>query len=97
VYHESAAITRPRRIIGKSFSFVQKEWFSARFQGRNLDFVEHSKKPCTANAVQGFLNYRIPYAERNVSDSYNAGPHEFNSSFSEQYVRQLGSRPCRAE
>ena len=32
-----------------------------------------------------------------MSDSYNAGPHEFKSSFGKQYVRQLGSRPCRAE
>ena len=32
-----------------------------------------------------------------MSDPYNAGPHEFNSSFGKQYVRQLGSRPCRAE
>ena len=32
-----------------------------------------------------------------MSDSYNAGPHEFNSSFGKQYVRPLGSRPCRAE
>ena len=32
-----------------------------------------------------------------MSDSCNAEPHEFNSSFGKQYVRQLGSRPCRAE
>ena len=62
-----------------------------------MNLKTHSKKPCTANAVQGFSNYRFLYAERKVSDSYNAGPHEFNSSFGKQYVRQLGSRPCRAE
>ena len=39
---------------------------------------------------------RIPYTERKLSDSYNAGPHGFNSSFGKQYVRQLGTRPCRA-
>jgi hypothetical protein len=44
VYHESAAITRPRRIIGKSFSFVQKEWFSARFQGDKFEFDDAQQK-----------------------------------------------------
>ena len=41
---------------------------------------------------RGFFqtNCSTRYAERRMSDSYNAGPHEFGSSFDKQNVGQFG-------
>ena len=50
--------------LGKVFHLFKKDDFQQGFREINLNLKTHSKKPCTANAVQGFSNYRFLYAER---------------------------------
>ena len=61
---ESLAPGPAGRLVGRFYSTAVKQ----NPPGPSLSAATRRKKPCTANAVQGFPNYRIPYAERKLAN-----------------------------